>query len=258
MSLTQSAAASKPLALTKMAASESRSQTKRSGEIARQILLKFVALTGKKASDTLFDIWDRALGDIPSHRLELAGERLLATWRFPNLPMPGDVRALLDGADENAFDLEAEKEWEKLLAWISENYFPDMGIRRGAPHLSSAVEHAARAAGRYRFLEACSPKELGFARKTFLAAYKNVHETRKVEDLFGEREAKKILAGLTRERKQLRQGAPALSVCSSPPSRDEVRQVLTEIVEQRSAPELTDDELAANWERQKRALLARV
>ena len=103
----------------------------------------------------------------------------------------------IDQADETGFQLKAEKDWDGLLAWIRENYYPDSGVRRGAPQLSPAVQHAARAAGGFGHLERCPESELTWCRKTFLAAYANFHATAKVEHLLSDGEAKEIYQRLT-------------------------------------------------------------
>jgi hypothetical protein len=203
--------------------------------------MKFVAVTGKDASAALFEIWDEQLRDIAPDKIALACDRLMKTWRYPNLPTPGDVRAQLDQAEEKGFELEAEREWEKLLAWVRENYFPDTGVRRGAPQLPATTLHGARAAGGFSHIERCPQDQLVWCRKTFLAAYKNVHETEQVQHLIGKGEAKKILARLS---------APAvLNVKQLPPEpeapllpRAEVRKVLDKIAQIPSEEE---------WERRK-------
>jgi hypothetical protein len=244
----------KPLQIrlsTKTGASKPLSST----EVAYQWIVKFAAITGKAAERVQQDIWADALSDIPAERLNAACEQLMRTWRLPNFPLPGDVRAQLETADEKGFDLEAEAEWQKFLAWIRENYFPDVGIRRGAPRLSSVVQHAARGAGGFHFIERCSEEELVWCRKTFLAAYKNVHETGQVEHLLGNREARRILA-------QLQSGPPverkrilhAPESPSQPPSREEVRAVPWRVSETPKPKELSESELRAWQEGQKKAL----
>lgn len=224
--------------------------------------MKFVAVTGKEASAVLFGIWDEQLRDIPPDRLGAACDRLIKSWRYPHLPMPGDVRAQLDGAEDKAFDLAAETEWQNLLSWIRDNYFPGVGIRRGAPRLASAVEHAARAAGGYHFIEGCSEEELVWCRKNFLTAYKNVHETGQVEHLLGNSEAKKILARFCAG--PPRQALPAASTPTEPAQapaggipREEVRAALHAVAERPAAvAELpTEEEWQARKDRLKRSAL---
>jgi hypothetical protein len=219
-------------------------------EVARQWLVKFVAVTGQKAEPVLFEIWSEQLRDIPPERLDAACDRLMKSWRFPKLPLPGDVRAQLDGADTKGFELEAQTEWQKLLAWIRENVFPDTGIRRGAPRLAPAVEHAAKAAGGVYYIERCSEDQLGWCRKTFLAAYKNVHETAQAEHLLGEGEAKRILARLAAgpERKQLAAVLPSVPQSDSGGiPREEIRATLQQITKS-PEPELPSEE---EWQARK-------
>jgi hypothetical protein len=141
-----------------------------------------------------FAIYAEALSDLSPEQLDAACLKAGQTCQF--FPKPADIRAQLDQAGAKGFELEAESEWQKLLEWIHENFFPDTGIRRGAPRLVPAVEHAAKAAGGFHFIERCSREQLVWCRKNFLAAYKNVHETGQVDHLLGEGEAKKILARL--------------------------------------------------------------
>jgi hypothetical protein len=151
-------------------------------------------------SPMLAGVWISALDDIPPARLDAAFKNLVKTWKPDfgrKFPAPADLRSLLDKADETGFQLKAEKDWDGLLAWIQENFHPDTGIRRGAPQLSPAVCHAARAAGGYSFIERCSESELVWCKKRFLEAYANFHATAKVEHLLSDGEAKEIYARLT-------------------------------------------------------------
>jgi hypothetical protein len=204
-----------------------------SSELARQWLLKFVALTGQEAGPVLFQLWSEHLQDIAPDLLNAACDRLMKTWRFPKLPLPGDIRAQCDQADEKGFELEAEQGWERVLAWVGENYYPDSGVRKGAPHLPAAIEHVARAAGGYSWIEKCPLDQLVWCRKTFLAAYKGIHETAQVEHLLGAGEAKRILNRLKAgfPHKQLAavkpSGRPESSGDGIPPA--EVRAALNRI-----------------------------
>ncbi len=171
-------------------------------EAAKELLRNFalfIGLTnGKKSAPEpeLFQIWGSALADLSPAQIRSAGERLLKIWRYPNLPLPGDVRAQIDSSEEKNLDFEAERQWQALLEWIHQNYFPDVGVRRGAKPLAAVIQHAARAAGGIHFIEGCSESQLVWCRKNFLVAYKNVHETGQVEYLIREDQAKQILATL--------------------------------------------------------------
>ena len=163
-------------------------------QVVRKWLVVFGSLFQREITPFLIGSWCELLADLDAGTIEKACMEAAKMCRF--FPNPGDIRALLKQAESSSFGLEAETKWQQLLTWVRDNVFPDTGIRRGAPRLSPAVEHAARAAGGVYFLERCSQQELVFARKNFLAAYGNVHEAGKSEHLIGEGEAKQILKRL--------------------------------------------------------------
>jgi hypothetical protein len=140
-------------------------------------------------------IYADLLSDLNAEMLTTACRRAVRVCRF--FPTVADIRAQIDDAAAKCLELEAETQWQELLAWTQRNVYPDTGISEGAPKLTPEVEHAARAAGGVRFLEHCTVDQLVWCRKTFIAAYKNVCETEQVEQLLGERQAKQILATLS-------------------------------------------------------------
>jgi hypothetical protein len=140
-------------------------------------------------------LWLEGFADLPDDVLQAALQKTLRTCKFWPVKI-ADVREHVETAEENGFALEAEGSWKKLLGWIKQNYYPGFGVRRSAPRLPAVVEHAARAAGGYAYIERCSMDELVWVRKTFLSAYRNVHETERVENLLSDSEAKRILAEL--------------------------------------------------------------
>jgi hypothetical protein len=165
-------------------------------EVARQWLVKFAEICQREVTPQLSAIWANQLSDLAPDLLDHACDRLAKVWTSTFLPTPGAVRAQIDNASARASELNAEIEWQNLLAWIHENFFPDTGIRRNAPQLSPAVLHAARTAGGFAFLERCRQEDLVFARRTFLAARRNFHETGQAAHLLGDSEAKRILQRL--------------------------------------------------------------
>jgi hypothetical protein len=231
-----------------------------SSEVIRQWLMKFVVVVGKPASPALFDIWDEQLRDIAPDKLDFAFDRLMNTWRYPNLPVPGDVRAQLDQADVKGSELADEAAWQEFLSWVRQYVFPDTGVSRDAPHLLPAVEHAARAAGGIFYIERCSEGDLVWCRKSFLAALKNVRETGQVEHLLSNREARKILARLSSQAPQSekRQLAPLAEIAKYKPRREEVRSLLEGVSKREpetyAAPSL--QQLAATLQEQKERLQA--
>ncbi len=200
----------------------------------------------------LFDIWSNALQDIAPDRLDAACDRLMKTWRFPKLPLPGDVRAQLDSADAKGLELEAAQEWENALRVASQCWHPDIGLYQNAPSLSPACWHALKAAGGLSHLFNCGRGDLQWARKRFIADYTLTHETGKVEHLLGAGEAKRVLhqlaAGPAPERKRI---APASDTTADPPQREEVRAVLLRVSEKPKTQEPSDEELSARWREQK-------
>ena len=60
----------------------------------------------------------------------------MKTWRYPNLPTPGDVRAQIDQANANGLQLEAEQAWLRAFDWVQRYFHPDLGVneaRRNCP-----------------------------------------------------------------------------------------------------------------------------
>jgi hypothetical protein len=182
----------------------------------------------------LFEMWSDQLQDIPPDLLDAACDRLMKTWRFPKLPLPGDVRVQLNEAETKGFELEADQEWENALRVATEFWHPEIGLYPNAPRLSPAAWHALRTAGGLSHLFNCSREDLQWARKRFVAAYTLVHETGQIEHLLGASEAKRILA-------QIKAGPPRKQLATARPSgqpessgsgipRDKVRTTLDGIV----------------------------
>jgi hypothetical protein len=219
----------------------------------RNLLRKWLGLFALNAGQPLdadalsfyVTLWLEGFADLPTGVLEAAFNKTLATCKFWPVKI-ADVREQIDQAEAKGFELEAEAEWNNVLE----------GIHCSAPRrFPAATEHAIRATGGLRFIERCSESELVWCRKTFLAAYKNVHETGQLEHLLGAGEARRILAQLQAgppiERKQILR---AIENPSEPPSREEVQAVLLRVSETPKPKELSESELRAWQERQKKAL----
>jgi hypothetical protein len=67
-----------------------------SSEIARQWLVKFAEVCQKDFSSALAAIWDEQLRDIPPDALERACDRLLRNWTTGFLPVPGNIREIVN------------------------------------------------------------------------------------------------------------------------------------------------------------------
>lgn len=166
--------------------------------VVRKWLVVFGELFHREISPFLIASWCEVLAPLTPEQADRGCAQIAKTWTFSHFPTPGAVLSQFDKVEEKGFALESEQAWEKLLAWVRDNYYPDSGIRKGAPRLPAAIEHAARAAGGFSYIERCSQDELVWCRKTFLAAYKNVHETEQVEHLLSDGAAKRILAGFSK------------------------------------------------------------
>jgi hypothetical protein len=235
-----------------------------SSEIARQWLTNFAASTRQRASETLYKIWDAQLRDIDPKRLDRACSQLMKSWRFPNLPQIGDVRAQLDQADASAFELKCISAWEKARAWNRENWHPDLGVRKiwnpelgryvpAAKPLSPEIEYAIRAAGGHTAIQNSTNDDLVWRRKTFLEAFRTVHETQKAAHLIGDSEAMQILAKLKAgpERARLK---PAVEISPRPhPAPREIAPIAQNEMP-RAARELSPDEIEARRMRQRNAV----
>jgi hypothetical protein len=165
-------------------------------EVVRKWLVAFGSLFGREITPLMVSTWCALLAKLTPEQAERGCRKIAESWTFGHFPTPGAILSQFADAEEKAFTLESEAAWERLLAWVKEYYFPDSGVRKGAPSLPAAIQHAARAAGGYAWIERCPAEQLTWCRKTFLAAYRNAHETGQVEKLLGDGEAKRILAAL--------------------------------------------------------------
>jgi hypothetical protein len=172
------------------------SQRVTTSDLAREWLVKFGEITQQRVSSALVAIWIEQLSDLSPDVLASAFNRLAKTWAWPRLPTPGDVRAAVDNAATNAFELKAEKAWHKALDYCSRFYHPDFGVDRHAPELSGTMAHAIRAAGGMRFLFNCSTDDLVWAKKSFIEDYTRVHQLHQDEHLLSDSEARVILERL--------------------------------------------------------------
>ena len=76
---------------------------------------------------------------------------------------------------------------------MREWYHPDINLSHRAPDLPAPVAHAARAAGGFNLIWGCPVTELQWAKKRFIEDYVRIHETRQVEHLLTDGEARSLL-----------------------------------------------------------------
>jgi hypothetical protein len=186
--------------------------------IVRKWLVVFGSLFNREITPLLVATWCELLGHLTPEQAESGLKQIADSWTFSHFPTPGAVLAQFEKAEEKGFELEAEMQWQNFLAWVCENVYPDTGIRRGAAKLPAAVEHAARAAGGIFFIQRCSEDQLVWCRKTFLAAYKNIHETGQVAHLLGDGDAKQIVRKLNAGPPSLPSANPDWEKKYSPPA----------------------------------------
>jgi hypothetical protein len=201
-----------------------------------------------------FALYGEALGHLSPEQLKAAFLKTAQTCRY--FPKPADILAQIEVAETKGFQLESEREWQKLLVWIRRHVFPDTGVERNAPRLPAAVEHAAKAAGGIFYIERCSSEDLVWARKNFLAAYTNVHETGQAEHLLSDGNAKRIWRELNAGPQPIQKqfaSVPIVEIGSDRPSRAEVREVLDRVSAERprTEPNESQDAMREKWEEQK-------
>lgn len=163
--------------------------------VIREWLVRF-GTEWSEPIDARIALWEDELADLSPESIEQACRITLRTHRF-GFPKIADLRAQIEKAQTCVADLEAAAAWENYLSHIKRFFHADIGWSRGTPRLSAIIEHCGRAAGGAHWVECCPETELQWARKRFLDAYKLVHETKQVENLIGEGEAKEILRRLS-------------------------------------------------------------
>lgn len=121
-----------------------------SSEVARQWLVKFAEICQKDLSPALAAIWDEQLRDIPPDVLERACDRLMKNWTTGFLPVPGNIRELVN--QEAALELyrigqcrmqqrreDAALEHERAIAYAEEKQRLLLAAPRSAVDMSDAL-----------------------------------------------------------------------------------------------------------------------
>ena len=190
--------------------------------IARELLVQVGEITQREISSALIAIWDKQLSDLPPEALAAAGDALLKSWRSPYLPTPGDVRAQIENADKKGLALTAATEWERAVHFAKNVWHPDLGLPPNARRPEPVTWHALKAAGGLHYLNDCCGEDLQWARKRFVEYFVSAHETKKVEHLLSDDQAKKLLARVhgalpLAEKKALTPARPQLVEREAPP-----------------------------------------
>ncbi len=150
----------------------------------------------KETAPMLAGIWSEALADVHTEALEPAFRATLKNSKW--FPTVADIREHIDSAYESL----AEDEWQNLLEYCRKWVNRDTARDNPPPRLPADIDHAARAAGGVLFLEACSEKDLVFAKQRF------------VEDLTRQRKSGELAAFLPSSdlRKLLTKAAARISL----------------------------------------------
>lgn len=160
----------------------------------------------KEISAANAEIYHLALSDLDPEAANSAFTAALQSCRF--MPTVADIRAHVKARDQIAGELASEKEWQAALRAASQ-YDPDLAYGSPSvldwkgelawkyqPNLSSAGEHAVRAAGGWSALHDAyyDSAQATWRRKTFMEAYKSYS---KGESLgLTEGDSRKLLAGI--------------------------------------------------------------
>lgn len=199
-------------------------------------------------------LYAEALSDLTAAQLDSACLKACQTCRF--FPRPADIRMHVDQANGAAIEIQAEESWQRYLVWVRDWYYPDLGVKRGVPPLDAIVDRAARAAGGHRFVEMCSHNELVWAKKRFVGEYTLIQETRQVECLLSDGEAKQILSNLSAgpETPATRPLPPANHNTTERPGRAQVRHTLDCVTAPPPKNEVGELESRSRKDRQARAI----
>ena len=162
-------------------------------QISKWILV-FAAAYDYEVTDELTGVWTVAFTDINSEQFDRACNHLLKTW-VPEygrkFPAPADVLRIVQGAQSQRVEGEAENVWGKLLNAVNRHYHPDIGWK--GPRLTERTQHAARAAGGIHFLSQCTEEELQWAKKRFVECYLRDEELPTNEKFLSDAKAREIL-----------------------------------------------------------------
>ncbi|HEV2386783.1 MAG TPA: hypothetical protein VGS20_05950 [Candidatus Acidoferrales bacterium] len=158
-----------------------------SREVARRWMVRFGELFGRELTVAMVALWTDAVSDLRPDVLESACRQAARTARF--FPTPGEVRAAIDQANAAGLELEAEAAWQQALG-----HARDWCGDRRAPRLPPKIEQAVRAAGGLHWIESCPEKELVWAQRKFLEAFKRADELDRAGHLLTRGEAGRILA----------------------------------------------------------------
>ena len=160
-----------------------------------------------EVSEVLAKVYARALADLTVQQLDAACIAVVRTHQVNRLPLPADIRAKIEGANQDGKLLEAEQAWEAVQWHITRWAFDESrgwfmpsyrsGKAEYAPPLSDATEYAVRQCGGLHEVIYCTNKAFPFVRRDFIAAYMRYTETAGLQ-MVGKAESRAILGKVRR------------------------------------------------------------
>ena len=119
------------------------------------------------------ELWALALNDIDLETLDAGFDRLFKTW-VPQygrkFPVPGELRAIVDGAKTLQAQAEAEKAWDTLIRAIESSFTADFGWLHGKKP-NEKIMKACTAAGGTMAIFLGTETEVMWAKRRFIEAY---------------------------------------------------------------------------------------
>jgi len=225
-------------------------------ELIREWMVRFGVNYRQEIDSACIALWQDELADIPSDRLEKLFREVIRMCRF--FPNVADVRAQIANAEEHAFALKAEEAWQHLLSYAREWYHPDVDLSHRAPGLPAAVAHAARAAGGLHLIWGCPETELQWAKKRFIEDFVRIHETRQVEHLLTDGEARSLLRQIAADSQSGGQALPAPEQICSEPSDGKLGRAKQETrLNSAPVPDKSENDRFAEIRQQKEILIAK-
>lgn len=193
---------------------DARARLKTSQDFSRTLakwLGIFSEMCRLEVSELLAKVYAEALKHLTAQQLDAACVAVARTHQAGRLPLPGDILAKVELANQDAKQLEAERAWEALQRQITMWGFDEsrgwfMARYEGrklyyAPEISDATDYALRQCGGLRAVIDCTDKSFPFMRKDFMAAYTRYTETAGLQ-MLGRIESRAILG-------KVRLGLPA-------------------------------------------------
>jgi len=156
--------------LARLSQTQTSKQPVSSSEAIRQFLVKAGEVYGKQITAPLVSIWIEELSSYPVSSLVPIFRNALRTCKF--FPTPADVLEPLKAVEQAHF----EDEWHALLGYCREWVHPDIRFS-SAPELPVEIVRAARAAGGFQYLRACTAEQLQWAKKRFFEYLNRIHQT---------------------------------------------------------------------------------